>query len=53
MHYEPCPFCGASEESISKCDIDDQYYMECCSCAATGPWCETKEEAEEAWNTRR
>jgi Lar family restriction alleviation protein len=57
---KPCPFCGNTnkDEFAIHSHIHNHYrdlviYNACCSCGATGPDMDTKEEAVERWNKRR
>jgi len=61
---KPCPFCGGSDLEITPRkahDDNDREYakaVHCRDCMTVGPhevgigWCETDEEAVEAWNRR-
>jgi hypothetical protein len=56
-----CPFCGNdSRDELGICNADryiinglvQNIYNVCCSCGATGPDGESREEAAERWNKR-
>lgn len=57
MEYlNPCPFCGGKAESFETFAIanDDELYwiVSCVRCWAKSAFCDTKEKAIAAWNTR-
>lgn len=55
---KPCPFC-AGEPIPEPLEYDPDgivgvraFYVQCSDCIAFGPWCDTPEEAKQAWNRR-
>ena len=52
---DPCPFCGGEGmRDITPWDgkIDQQYFVRCRSCAATGGWAKNPRGAVRWWNMR-
>lgn len=57
---KPCPFCKSCNVECVEQRVDDEesfcnytgHRVECRACNAQGPWSNSKEEAEEKWNTR-
>lgn len=51
---KPCPFCGSP--ALMSGDDDSGWCVTCqephCNCNARIPYCDTKEDAIEQWNTR-
>lgn len=50
-----CPFCGGEARVVKDGRWTDQsviYAVVCGECHAMSRWCESEEEAIEAWNTR-
>lgn len=48
-----CPFCGSDFSFLSVIEYGkDIYAIRCCECGGESGSCETKEQAEEAWNRR-
>lgn len=54
-----CPFCNGKARTDSICWGDEEEYLVddysvvvCPECGATGPKCQTEEEAIEMWNRR-
>ncbi len=45
---KPCPFCGGEAEWATK----GKHWIMCSSCGVETQYCETAEEAIEAWNRR-
>ncbi len=56
MKHGKCPFCGMDDEdefAINTLKLEcGVFYRGACSCGATGPMEETKEEALAAWDAR-
>jgi Lar family restriction alleviation protein len=53
IKLKPCPFCGDSNIHLEVCNDNVSPYSMCCyTCNTSGPQCDTKEDAEEAWNMR-
>lgn len=52
MELKPCPFCGSENVIFVNGLIGPGMWVSCNDCAAIGPTCQTKEEAESAWNRR-
>ncbi|GAG09135.1 unnamed protein product, partial [marine sediment metagenome] len=57
-----CPFCGSNDvgsyvvNNGGDCppkDFIDEWTVSCNGCIAEGPWGDSKENAEELWNTRK
>lgn len=44
-----CPLCGSDEIGLG--NITDDYYVICEECRMQSSWCETVQEAIEAWNS--
>ena len=51
MELKPCPFCGCKDIIIRREDYN-LFGANCNDCGAEGSYCDTKEEAVEAWNKR-
>ena len=52
---DPCPFCGGEGmRDITPWDgkKNQQYFVRCRACAATGRWAKTPREAVRGWNER-
>ena len=50
---KPCPFCGGKAEILTTDSYSGfDYCVMCISCIGNVDWCNTKEEAIEAWNRR-
>jgi pyruvate-formate lyase-activating enzyme len=49
---EPCPFCSAKNNQVVTLDYGQGFAVFCFGCAATGPQCESPEEAHLAWTAR-
>jgi len=50
----PCPWCenGEPKELVMEKGHLTGWWMTCERCGTSGPWGDTKEEAERLWNTR-
>ena len=46
---QACPFCGSSEIKLHDAAFD-KFYIECKGCYLTTGWCETVQDAIDAWN---
>lgn len=60
IKLKPCPFCDSTEIKLTLCEQTNiKYEFEaamcyvCCNCGATGGAYRTKENATNAWNTRK
>lgn len=55
VNVEPCPYCEADAANDMETDNGKQKFLVYCSneegCGACGPWANTREEAEELWNS--
>lgn len=47
----PCPFCGCTDLRVNEPDVGGFEVM-CWFCAASGPNCDSREEAINEWNNR-
>lgn len=52
IHFEPCPFCGETEDMDRCVNDEDLTWVECNSCGATGPTAYLDDEEVEKWNKR-
>jgi Lar family restriction alleviation protein len=52
---KPCPFCGGEpfmDDDDDGCGRNVDYAVKCSKCPVRLDWCDTREEAQNAWNTR-
>ena len=54
MEIRNCPFCGGNNFDVINTGGDDpaQFAVWCSGCASTSTWCDTDDQAIEAWNNR-
>lgn len=52
IELKPCPFCGSENVIFVNSSVGFGMWVSCNDCETVGPTCQTKEEAERAWNHR-
>ncbi len=49
---KPCPFCGKSSAIYVEQETEEQWFVICYDCSASGPYMQSKQAALDAWNKR-
>lgn len=49
---DPCPFCGCDDPRWAADPEEEEVWLECDECGASGPKGPTHEEAADLWNQR-